>query len=400
MRRVLLLCAIPLLVASTCAFADTAKGEAAIEAKDYQTALKEFRKTPNDPLAMAWIGYMYQEGFGLQKNEKTAFSWLERAANAGDPWGASRLSDYYAQGIATKQDLLTAFKWKNIAVERGQTTALCELGRMYRYGKGVEKDSVKAIELYNKGVDAEDVGCMDELGHELYRGEITIKDYPRARALLLKAFEAGYENRAAFELGYMNATGLGGSTDFQQALKFYGIAAKNGNVWAQNNLGYMYEKGSGVIMDTNAALRWYKSAADGGNPTAKTNFDNLSARLEEQRLVYQREQAEYARIAQQKRTVGNMLCHSSVVELSDFQGLYSNGRPLYRNVEGKSYITAFVEGSVGSKIQLRLASLKATYLGGGKSGQTITLDKFDSPQWGTIYPGSVFWTDDYFWAPC
>lgn len=399
LRRALL-CGIAILLASNLSFADTAKGEAAIEAKDYRTALNEFRKTPTDPLAMAWMGYLYQEGLGVQKNEKTAFSWLNKAAKAGDPWGAHRLSDYFANGIATKQDLVAAFQWKSIAVEQGYTAAMADLGRMYRYGRGVEKDPIKALALYEQGVTAENLDCADELGHELFSGEITNKDYLKSRELLTKAFDAGYNNRTAFELGYMHANGLGGKADLQQAFKYYSIAAENGSVGAQNNLGVMYEKGTGVVLDSNAALRWYKKAADNGYQLGKSNFDKLSANLEKQRVAYLNEQAESARIEQQKRVIGTLLCHSSVVELSDFQGLYSNGRPLYRNVEGKSYLTAFVEGSMGTKIQLRLASVKATYLGGSKSGQTVTLDKMDSPMWGTIYPGSIFWTDDYYWARC
>jgi hypothetical protein len=44
--------------------------------------------------------------------------------------------------------------------------------------------------------------------------------------------------------------------------------AKQGNISAQLNLGVMYERGQGVAKDYAEALKWYRLAAEQGNANA------------------------------------------------------------------------------------------------------------------------------------
>jgi TPR repeat protein len=48
------------------------------------------------------------------------------------------------------------------------------------------------------------------------------------------------------QLGFMYAHGIGVPHDYQEALKWYRLAANQGNADAQYNLGVMYENGQGV----------------------------------------------------------------------------------------------------------------------------------------------------------
>ena len=45
--------------------------------------------------------------------------------------------------------------------------------------------------------------------------------------------------------------------DYKEAVKWYGLSAKQGFAKAQNNLGVMYDRGQGVAQDYVQAHKWY-----------------------------------------------------------------------------------------------------------------------------------------------
>ena len=65
--------------------------------------------------------------------------------------------------------------------------------------------------------------------------------------------------------------------DYSEALKWYGLAAEQGDPDAQNNLGSMFLTGLGVPKDAAKAVTWYRRAAKQGLPVAQ--FGNTSASL-------------------------------------------------------------------------------------------------------------------------
>jgi TPR repeat protein len=48
--------------------------------------------------------------------------------------------------------------------------------------------------------------------------------------------------------------------DFQQAARWYRVAAEQGHMIAQVRLGQLYEDGDGVIQDGQQAVFWYRKA--------------------------------------------------------------------------------------------------------------------------------------------
>jgi tetratricopeptide (TPR) repeat protein len=66
--------------------------------------------------------------------------------------------------------------------------------------------------------------------------------------------------------------GQGVSQDYAEAMRWYRMAADQGNAVAQNNIGVAYEKGQGVSQDNVEAMRWYRMAADQGNAVAQNNI--------------------------------------------------------------------------------------------------------------------------------
>ena len=77
---------------------------------------------------------------------------------------------------------------------------------------------------------------------------------------------------AQFVLGVMYDNGQGVAQDYQEAAKWYRLAAAQGNAFAQSNLGMMYDRGQGVAQDYQDALKWYRLAAMQGNAFAQSNL--------------------------------------------------------------------------------------------------------------------------------
>ena len=60
--------------------------------------------------------------------------------------------------------------------------------------------------------------------------------------------------------------------DDAEAVRWYQLAAHQGDARAQVSLGFMYSNGNGVPQDYSKAMRWYQLAADQGNASAQTSL--------------------------------------------------------------------------------------------------------------------------------
>ena len=65
---------------------------------------------------------------------------------------------------------------------------------------------------------------------------------------------------------YYNGEGV--PQDDKEAVKWYRLAAEQGDASAQGILGHMYERGQGVLQDNVMAHMWYNVASANGNDNA------------------------------------------------------------------------------------------------------------------------------------
>jgi hypothetical protein len=72
------------------------------------------------------------------------------------------------------------------------------------------------------------------------------------------------DHKAQTGLGFMYAKGRGLDKDPVEALKWYRLAAEQGNAFAQSEIGVMYMDGVGVDQDYKEAIKWYQLAAEQG----------------------------------------------------------------------------------------------------------------------------------------
>ena len=92
------------------------------------------------------------------------------------------------------------------------------------------------------------------------------------RQALIAAATAGDIN-AQGRMGDLCRTGDQFTTqDYAEAMRWYRLAAEQGDAGAANDLGAMYHNGLGVPVDTPEAAKWYRLAADKGHSTAQYNL--------------------------------------------------------------------------------------------------------------------------------
>ena len=60
--------------------------------------------------------------------------------------------------------------------------------------------------------------------------------------------------------------------DYKEAVKWYRLAAEQGDAFAQNNLGLMYDEGHGVPQDYHEAAKWYRLSVEQGYAQAQNNL--------------------------------------------------------------------------------------------------------------------------------
>ena len=83
----------------------------------------------------------------------------------------------------------------------------------------------------------------------------------------------------------MYEKGQGVAQDYKEVVKWYRLAAEQGEATAQGNLGGMYGNGQGVIQDNVMAHMWLDIGASNGSTNAAKNRDIVAKRMNESQLA-------------------------------------------------------------------------------------------------------------------
>lgn len=182
----------------------------ALKEKDYVFALEEFTRLAEkegDAEARYQLGRMYEQGFGVPRDEIQAFKIFEQAAQDGNSKAALKVGNAYYLGRGVTKNYVDAFNWFRKSAEDGNYSAQYNLGLMYEEGLGVKKDLVKAFKSYQQ------------------------------------AGNQGYMPAQA-ALGRMFVQGVGTPQDYTQAIRWYRLAADQGDVEAQMKLAELFSNTS------------------------------------------------------------------------------------------------------------------------------------------------------------
>lgn len=122
----------------------------ALKDKEYQVELKTVLPAAEagDAVAMNRLGMMYEFGYGLKRDENTAFEWYSKAADTGLVAAQHNIGRAYNFGTGVAQDFAEAERWYREAAAKGHTDAMFFLGTLYSNELGMDKSQDTNIFAY------------------------------------------------------------------------------------------------------------------------------------------------------------------------------------------------------------------------------------------------------------
>ena len=266
--------------------------------KDERTAAELIKKANEQSVIITprFFSELYDASIEVEKHENipiNLFNNYIQAAEKGDVEAQFMVGAYYALGLGVTVDGLKALEWvmkaaeqghieaKNLLftiyenysnlADQGDIEAIYNLGSCYAVGMGVEKDKKQAFEWYKKAAVKGHAEAQYCLGQYYRKGTCVEKDIDIAVEWYRKS--ADYGNvKAQFNLGSCYAEGMGVEKDKKQAFEWYKKAAEQGYAIAQYTLGNYYYAGKGVEKNQQKAVNWYKRAAGQGHAVAQYNM--------------------------------------------------------------------------------------------------------------------------------
>jgi TPR repeat protein len=191
--------------------------------------------------------------------------------------GSRRALYQLGRAYAANQQMPEAIAAYRKAADKGSTSAMVELGVLLANGTGVARDQAQARELFRRAADAGNprgvvnlVALGEDGGPPMDPGQ--------ARAMLARAAENN-SAEAQFQLGLMEANGVGGPKDDVGARALFEKAAAQNHPGALEWAGSFAATGRGGPTDKAAAKADYERAAALGNENAKAALKRLECPL-------------------------------------------------------------------------------------------------------------------------
>jgi len=155
--------------------------------EQYQKAAEQ-----GDAEAQYHLGYCYEYGKGIAKDETQAVYWYKKAAEQGDADAQLDLGMCYNNGTGIAKDEVQAVYWYKKAAGQGNVNAQALLGSCYEYGIGIAKDEAQAVYWYKKAAGQGDADAQYDLAVCYYSGKGVVKDEAQAVFWYKKAADQGH----------------------------------------------------------------------------------------------------------------------------------------------------------------------------------------------------------------
>ena len=208
------------------------------------------------------LGAAYFVGRGVERDEKRAAYWYEKAANSGDPGAQRQIGYFYQVGIGVERDPARAVQWYERAIAGGLVSAKVNLGVAYVWGTGVRKDDTMAAQLFREAAEKGSGAGACYLGDMHYFGEGFPKDAAEARHW----YEIGsrlHDSRAEFNLALI-LSGEQTRASHERAAKLLRESAKAGFVSARHQLGLFIVRNPDLANSPGEGIALLEQAASEG----------------------------------------------------------------------------------------------------------------------------------------
>ena len=185
------------------------------------------------------LGNDYLSGHGVNKDEKQAAYWYEKAADAGNPWAQKQIGFLYQAGIGVPADAVRAVHWYQLAAAGGVVSAKTNLGVAYLWGSGVPKDAAMAALLFREAAEKGDGRAAAYLG-DVYCLGIGVKQDKAAAERWYMVGAKRHDPLAEFDLGMLFSV-EDHPHDFEKAAKWLRKSMAGGYVPAMHSLALLLQ---------------------------------------------------------------------------------------------------------------------------------------------------------------
>jgi TPR repeat protein len=181
------------LLASLPAWATMDEALSDFKKGNYGAAIKELNSLGDagNVSAQIMLGALYNKGGAVERNDKMAAVWFEKAANQGNAEAQYQLGNLYENSQLSK-DYKTAANWYQKAAQQGSAKAQARLGMFYSQGLGVTKDPNEAILWSGKAALQGNADAQYWFGLNYLQGKRAPKDAQIAMGWLSKAAAQGH----------------------------------------------------------------------------------------------------------------------------------------------------------------------------------------------------------------
>ncbi|WP_293268574.1 tetratricopeptide repeat protein [Neptunomonas sp.] len=192
--------------------------------------------------------------FFYKKNYDVAFDLFSKIASNDVPEALHYLGKIHAK----RADFEKSMHLYKQAAQKNHIPAMRQIGSNYSSGTGVTKDHLVAEDWFRLAQKRErEVGPTSTITfYNQQQEEVSFAQVLKQLEQQATAGEAGAQSRLAmiYDAGLLTPHSL------PNAIKWYTLAAKNGNEHSQYMLGYFYCRGIGVEKDVTKANNWFKES--------------------------------------------------------------------------------------------------------------------------------------------
>jgi uncharacterized protein len=157
---------------------------------------------------------------------------------------------------------------------QAQSVALIkEKARRLYFGDGVQRNLPAALSLYLEAAALGDPEAQYIAGGMYFKGRGTVIDREKAFSYLYRAAKNGKSSSVSQKI--IAQSFLAGESvpkNFEEAIRWYTMAAENGDSEAKNELAFIYFTGNGVKKDYKKAYTLFQEAANMNHTLAQYNL--------------------------------------------------------------------------------------------------------------------------------
>lgn len=268
------------LMITSVSIADIDAGKEAYYMGEYERAIEAFMPDAEtgNTYAQIKIGFMYENGWGVDRSYVSAANWYNRAIDGGDPEGSVALAKLYAYGRGLPRDYERVEALINDAAEKGYHHAYYVMGDFHNDNDAFGFNTRQALDYYLRAAENNAAASLVNGHYRIGTGQWFRLLTPGGVQATRRIADEG-NMYAQFNTGLRYYFGEGVVKNHITANSYFLMAALAGNAEAQNYLAQNRVVQDPEDFDPVFAHQWFSISAANGYKEAEKNKVKIEANM-------------------------------------------------------------------------------------------------------------------------